>query len=86
MSASFVSQVFADNGITNKINYKSYQKVLTNVFEVDAATTMLFFKVEKEYSKKFLLKTFLIFLNFMPSTDLVEIDTHKELLKQLESI
>ena len=33
------------------------------------------------------MKTFLIFLNFMPSTDLVEIDTHKELLKdELESI
>jgi len=38
--------------------------VFYNVFEVKAATRILFFKVEKEYHP--VLKTFLVFLNKMP--------------------
>ena len=45
---------------------------------------MLFFKVEKEYWA--LLKTFLIFLSFMPDTDMIEVDVHKELLQELNKI
>jgi hypothetical protein len=38
--------------------------VLYNVFGVEAATRILFYKLEeKDYS---VLKTFLVFLNFMP--------------------
>ena len=58
--------------------------ILTNVFGVDAATTMLFFKVEKEYWP--LLKTFLVFLNFMPENDMTELPVHKLLLQELENI
>ena len=58
--------------------------ILTNVFGVDAATTMLFFKVEKEYWP--LLKTFLVFLNFMPENDMQDLPVHKLLLKELENI
>ena len=45
--------------------------ILVNVFGVDAATTLLFFKIEREHWS--LLKTFLVFLLFMPENDLVEI-------------
>ena len=38
--------------------------VLYNLFGVDAATKMLFFKIEKKFWSQ--LKTFLVFLNFMP--------------------
>ena len=38
--------------------------VLYNVFGVDSATRILFFKIEKKFWST--LKTFLIFLNFMP--------------------
>jgi hypothetical protein len=48
--------------------------ILTNVFGVDAATTMLF------------LKTFLVFLNFMPENDMQDLPVHKLLLKELENI
>tara|TARA_B100000579_G_scaffold400792_1_gene382746 strand:- start:70 stop:435 length:366 start_codon:yes stop_codon:yes gene_type:complete len=58
--------------------------ILTNVFGVDAATTMLFFKVEKEYWP--LLKTFLVFLNFMPENDMTHLPVHKVLLEELENI
>ena len=44
--SAFVSQVFSDYGITNKINYKSYQKVLTNVF-VDVLLQCYFLKLKK---------------------------------------
>ena len=38
--------------------------VLTNLFGVEAATKMLFYKTEKKFWPQ--LKTFLVFLNFMP--------------------
>jgi hypothetical protein len=58
--------------------------ILSNVFGVDAATTMLFFKVEKEYWP--LLKTFLTFLNLMPENDMNEITVHARLLEELRQI
>lgn len=39
--------------------------ILSNVFGVEAAVRMLFFKIGKEDYE--ILKTFLIFLNFMPN-------------------
>lgn len=38
--------------------------VIYNLFGADAATRMLFFKVEKKYWSQ--LKTFLVFLSYMP--------------------
>ena len=38
--------------------------VLTNLFGVEAATKMSFYKTEKKFWPQ--LKTFLVFLNFMP--------------------
>ena len=38
--------------------------ILSNVFGVDATTTLLFFKIEVEHWS--LLKTFLVYLHFMP--------------------
>ena len=38
--------------------------ILYNVFGPEAATKMLFFKIDKEFWS--ILKTFLVFLNFMP--------------------
>ena len=45
--------------------------VLQNVFGVEAAGTLLFFKIEKEYWST--LKTFMIFLNMIPETEMAEI-------------
>ena len=45
--------------------------ILANVFGVDAATTLLFFKIEKNHWP--LLKTFLIYLGYMPENDLVDV-------------
>jgi hypothetical protein len=48
--------------------------VIYNLFGVDAATKLLFFKIEKEYWKE--LKTFLVFLNYMPRIVIVSRDMH----------
>ena len=41
--------------------------VLNNLFGAQAATKMLFFKIEKEYWSQ--LKTYLVFLNYMPEDE-----------------
>ena len=45
--------------------------ILGNVFGVDAASTLLFFKIERNHWP--LLKTFLVYLGYMPENDLVDI-------------
>ena len=58
--------------------------VLTNVFGVDAASTLLLFKIEQDYWP--VLKTFMIYLNMIPETELLEIDTDDKVWKILQNI
>ena len=55
--------------------------ILSNVFGVDATTTLLFFKIEVEHWS--LLKTFLVYLHFMPENDLVEVPINHEAMAQI---
>ena len=58
--------------------------ILANVFGVDAATTLLFFKIEKNHWS--LLKTFLVFLKYMPENDLLEVPITHEVMGKLGQI
>ena len=58
--------------------------VLANVFGVDASSTLLFFKIEKKHW--LILKTFLVYLNYMPENDLRNIATDLKVLKELREI
>ena len=58
--------------------------ILANVFNVDAATTLLFFKIDKQHWC--FLKTILIFLNYMPENDLVDIAINHEVMGKLGQI
>ena len=58
--------------------------VLANVFGVDASSTLLFFKIEKKHWST--LKTFLVYLNYMPESDLRNIATDVKVLKELRDI
>ena len=58
--------------------------VLQNVFGIDAACTLLFFKIEKEFWG--LLKTILIYLNYMTSEEMENIRVNKTLLTSLEKL
>ena len=58
--------------------------VLANVFGVDASSTLLFFKIEKKHWST--LKTFLVYLNYMPESDLRNIATDLKVLKELREV
>ena len=58
--------------------------VLANVFGVDASSTLLFFKIEKKHWST--LKTFLVYLNYMPESDMKNIATDVKVLKELREI
>ena len=55
--------------------------ILSNVFGVDATTTLLFFKIEVEHW--LLLKTFLVYLHFMPENDLVEVPINHNVMSEI---
>ena len=54
--------------------------ILSNVFGVDATTTLLFFKIEKNHWS--ILKTVLVYLHFMPENDLVEVPINHQVMGQ----
>ena len=58
--------------------------VLANVFGVDAATTLLFFKIEKSHWP--ILKAFLIFLQYMPENDMTDIRINQKVISELGKI
>ena len=58
--------------------------VLANVFGVDASSTLLFFKTDRKHWS--ILKTFLVYLNYMPENDLKDIATDIKVLKELRNI
>ena len=58
--------------------------VLANVFGVDASSTLLFFKIDRKHWP--VLKTFLVYLNYMPENDMKDIATDLKILKELREI
>ena len=55
--------------------------ILSDVFGVDATTTLLFFKIERNHWS--VLKTFLVYLHFMTENDLVDIPINREVMVKL---
>ena len=58
--------------------------VLTNVFGVDASSTLLLFKIDPDYWS--VLKTFMVYLHMVHENELLEITTDDNVWKILESI
>ena len=58
--------------------------ILSNVFGVDATTTLLFFKIERNHWS--VLKTFLVYLQFMPENDFIEVPINHQVMGQLGQI
>ena len=58
--------------------------ILSNVFGVDAATTLLFFKIDKQHRS--ILKTILIFLNYMPEDEMIDLETDQNVMEELKRI
>ena len=58
--------------------------VMTNVFDNEAAATLLLFKIEREYWS--VLKTFLQYLNIIKEEELPNVKINKTLLSSLEKL
>ena len=58
--------------------------VLANVFGVDAATTLLFFKIDRQHWS--LLKTILVYLHYMPEEDMTDIRINQNVMAELGTI
>ncbi len=58
--------------------------VLANVFGIDAATTLLFFKIDRQHWP--LLKTILVFLHYMPENDMTDIKINQSVMAELGKI
>ena len=58
--------------------------ILANMFGVEASTSLLFFKIEREHWS--ILKAFLVFLHYMPENDLVDITINHEVMGKLGQI
>ena len=65
---SFIINIW-DHSLEKYITTKKKNHLITfyNVFEAEAATRILFFRVEKKFHPS--LKTFLVFINKMPHND-----------------
>ena len=58
--------------------------VLANVFGVDAATTLLFFKIDRQHWP--LLKTILVYLHYMPENDMTDVRINQSVMAELGKI
>ena len=58
--------------------------VLYNVFGIEAANKMMFHKMEDEYWP--ILKTFLVYLNYIKVSELVEIPLNDHIVKTLREL
>ena len=58
--------------------------VLANVFGVDAATTLLFFKIDRQHWP--ILKTILVYLHYMPENDMTDIKINQSVMAELGKI
>ena len=59
---------YKDSGVLKERLLLNHIIILNNLFGAEAASTLLFFKIEPEYWPA--LKSFLKFLSIMPETDL----------------
>jgi len=58
--------------------------VIFNVFGAEAGSTLLLFKIEPEFWS--ILKSFMSFLNMLPESELLEIESDVDIMKVLEKL
>mgnify|MGYP001401299118 FL=1 len=75
---------YYDTGVLKERLLLNHLIVLNNVFSMEAATTLLLYKIQPTYWPA--LKSFLIFLNSISDNELTEIEHDKDVLKILGKI
>jgi len=58
--------------------------VIYNVFGIPAANKMILFKINEDHMKY--IKPFLLFLNYIKETDMVEVELDETIIKRLRNI
>ena len=82
---------YQNNGILRERLILNHIIILYNVFGVYASTRILFYKIEEDMHQ--LLKTFLVYLNYMPEncddvpeTDIISIPLDQEVINRLRGV
>jgi hypothetical protein len=75
---------YCEGGVLKERLIVNHIIVLVNVFGVEAASTLLLFRIEREYWTA--LKTFMVYLNMIPETELTEIPIDQYIWTTLENI
>ena len=75
---------YYDTGVLKERLLLNHLIVLNNVFSMEAATTLLLYKIQPTYWPA--LKSFLIYLNSISDNDLTEIEHDKDVLETLGKI
>ena len=75
---------YYDTGVLKERLLLNHLIVLNNVFSIEAATTLLLYKIQPTYWPA--LKSFLIFLNSITDNELTEIEHDKDVLETLGKI
>ena len=75
---------YYDTGVLKGRLLLNHLIVLNNVFSMEAATTLLLYKIQPNYWPA--LKSFLIFLNSISDNDLTEIEHDNDVLETLGKI
>ena len=75
---------YKDSGSLKERLILNHIIVLNNLFGAEAATTLLFFKIEQEFWS--CLKPFLEYLSLMPEADLTDIPSDNYITEQLSLI
>ena len=75
---------YYDTGVLKERLLLNHLIVLNNVFSMEAATTLLLYKIQPTYWPA--LKSFLIYLNSISDNELTEIEHDKNVLKTLGKI
>ena len=75
---------YYDTGILKERLLLNHLIVLNNVFSMEAATTLLLYKIQPTYWPA--LKSFLIYLNSITDNELTEIEHDKDVLETLGKI
>ena len=75
---------YYDTGVLKERLLLNHLIVLNNVFSVEAATTLLLYKIQPDYWPA--LKSFLIYLNSISDNELIEIEHDNNVLITLGKI
>jgi len=83
----YLKRLFRKYDTTKELKHRliiNHIIILANVFGIDAATTLLFFKIDRKHWS--LLKTVLVFLHYMPGEDMTDIRINQKVMGELGKI